>query len=75
MVMALPVRGCVPFRPARRETTNVPKPLMVTDRPAASVSTISVVKARMAFSAVAFEPPEARARIATSSALVTTAGS
>jgi len=66
-----PVLGCRPGRATRRHTTNVPNPLIVTDRPRRSSSTISAMKVFIARSAEAREPPEAFARMSTSSDLVT----
>src|SRR6267378_3588145 len=68
--ISLPVRGLRPFRAARRATTNVPNPEMVTRRPRRSDSMMPLTKAFMARSADVFEPPAFFAMIATSSALV-----
>src|SRR2546426_12123169 len=68
--ISLPVRGLRPLRAARRVTTNVPNPEIVTRRPRRSDSMIPQTKAFMARSADVFEPPEVFAMIATISALV-----
>src|SRR5262249_58841075 len=68
--ISLPVRGLRPLRAARRVTTNVPKPEIVTRRPRRSDSTMPQTKAFMARSAEIFEPPAFFAMIATISALV-----
>src|SRR5882724_11687273 len=68
--ISLPVRGLRPLRAARRATTNVPKPEMVTRRPRRSDSKTPETKAFMARSADVFEPPALFAMIVTSSALV-----
>src|SRR5438309_11806334 len=70
--ISLPVRGLRPLRAARRATTNVPNPEMVTRRPRRSESKIPKTKAFIARSADVFEPPALFAMIATSSALVIT---
>src|SRR5262245_62262207 len=70
ILMLLPVRGSRPLRAARRVTTNVPKPLMVTFWPRRSDSTIDITKVFMARSAEALELPDVLAMTATSSALV-----
>src|SRR5260370_23348462 len=67
--MALRVRGLRPFRSARRLTRKVPKPPMVTFRPRRSESNTLSSRALRAFSAETFEPPDALAIAATSSAL------
>src|SRR5258705_8055459 len=67
--MALPVRGLRPLRSARRLTRKVPKPPMVTFRPRRSESNTLSSRALRAFSAETFEPPDALAIAATSSAL------
>src|SRR2546426_5325638 len=68
--ISLPVRGLRPFRAARRVTTNVPNPEIVTRRPRRSESMMPPTKAFMARSAEVFELPAFFAIIATSSALV-----
>src|SRR2546426_11859618 len=65
MVISRPVRGSRPLRAARLETTNVPKPLMVTRRPLRRESKIEARKAFMARSAEGLEPPVAFATIPT----------
>jgi hypothetical protein len=69
-MMTLPVRGLRPLRAARRVTTNVPKPEMVTRRPRRSESTMLARKVFMARSAAVLDPPAAFAMTATSSAFV-----
>src|SRR3989441_9511939 len=71
--ISLPVRGLRPLRAARRATTNVPNPEIVTRRPRRSDSTMLPTNAFMARSADVFELPAFFAMIATSSALVTRA--
>src|SRR2546426_11595975 len=68
--ISLPVRGLRPLRAARRVTTNVPNPEIVTRRPRRSESMMPPTKAFMARSAEVFELPAFFAMIATSSALV-----
>src|SRR5213593_55015 len=72
ILISLPVRGLRPLRAARRATTNVPKPEIVTRRPRRSDSTMPPTKAFMARSAEVFEPPALFAMIATISAFVIT---
>src|SRR5439155_24347288 len=52
--ISLPVRGLRPLRAARRATTNVPNPEMVTRRPLRSDSTMLPTNAFMARSADVF---------------------
>src|SRR5262245_7605596 len=66
-----PLRGLRMARAARRETTKVPKPLIVTRLPRWSDSKMPPTNAAIAFSAEAFEPPDVLAMIATRSAFVT----
>src|SRR5262245_65722428 len=68
--MRFPVRGFRSLRSARRETRNVPKPPMVTFRPLRRESSTSSRNTVSARSADTFEPPEALAMTATSSAFV-----
>ena len=70
-MISRPVRGLRPLRAARRATTKVPKPLMVTRSRRCSASRIEVTKVLTARSAETFEPPDARTTMATRSALVT----
>src|SRR5262245_19416404 len=71
MVIARPVRGLRPLRAARRATTKVPNPLSETRSRRWSASRTEEKKVLTARSAATFEPPEARATMATRSALVT----
>src|SRR3989338_6510757 len=70
ILISEPVRGSRPFRAARRVTTNVPNPEMVTRRPRRSESKMLARRVFMAFSAAVLELPDVLAMIATSSALV-----
>ena len=70
-MISRPVRGLWPLRAARRVTTNVPKPLIVTRSRRWSASRTDERKVLTALSAETFEPPDARAMMATRSALVT----
>src|SRR5260370_7878533 len=67
--MAVRSRGLGRLRAAGRLTRKVPKPPMVTFRPRRSESNTLSSRALRAFSAETFEPPDALAIAATSSAL------
>src|SRR5438552_14041056 len=71
ILMVSPVRGSRTARAARRATTKVPKPLIVTRRPLRSESKIPPRNAAIAFSAEVLGLPAVLAMIATSSAFVT----
>src|SRR5947199_5161139 len=70
MVICLPVRGSRPLRAARRATTNVPNPEIVTRRPRRRESIMPVTMAFTARSAEILEPPAVFAMIVTRSALI-----